>query len=219
MRSLNRGEVRENDFFPPVLQDDDYNKDVMTARALWEDWLTAGVKGVSKGMPKDKFRIELMYAEELRKVEKGVYAGAEGMEAAKSYLFGLKACLSCTEKQWSDVDWMPTMPPSGVDVEIVKNVVGMVKELSPICPGHGANQNKHLEYLLKRAWLDYAKTWTLFGGHFFGAKLKSNRVVSMDVDVTLVVTGDGVSLLVDKEGGGGGGRSCCSVAGTLTLTT
>ncbi|GMI07183.1 hypothetical protein TrLO_g11044 [Triparma laevis f. longispina] len=191
VRSLNRGEVRENDFFPPVLQDDDYNKDVMTARALWEDWLTAGVKGVSKGMPKDKFRIELMYAEELRKVEKGVYAGAEGMEAAKSYLFGLKACLSCTEKQWSDVDWMPTMPPSGVDIEIVKNVVGMVKELSPICPGHGANQNKHLEYLLKRAWLDYAKTWTLFGGHFFGAKLKSNRVVPMDVDVTLVVTGDG----------------------------
>ncbi|GMH92350.1 hypothetical protein TrST_g2895 [Triparma strigata] len=199
VRSLNRGEVRENNFFPPVLQDDDYNKDVMTARALWEDWLTAGVKGVSKGLPKDHLRIELMYAEELRKVEKGVYAGAEGMEAAKSYLFGLKACLNCTEKQWTDVNWMPTMPPSGVDHEIVKNVVGMVKELSPICPGHGANQNKHLEYLLKRAWLDYAKTWTLFGGHFFNAKLKRNKVVALDVDVVLCVNGDGVSVLVENE--------------------
>jgi len=193
VRTFNRGEVRSNDFVPPVLQSDDYNKDVMTAMSLWEAWLKAGIKGVHGGLPEDSTRLSLMVAEEMRKVEAGCYNIGDGWEGFTSYLTALYAAITCDEKDWAE-GWAGGADGSkAADGQIVKDVLSGLIKMDYKCP----SKNAHLKYLLTRAWLDYAKSNVLFGGHFLKAKLIKNSVVAMSTDVQLVVNGDGLFLLID----------------------
>ena len=208
-RSNNRSETYEDDFTPRVLNSEVYHKDVLVAKRLWQKWIASGVGVgglVRGGVPSDSLKIDLIVVEEVKRFQSRMYdAHQNSADAAAGYLLGLQFAQQCPRDEWpkgtAGLGFRGWLQREAKGRPYAGNVAEeTVRGLLDLNCG-SAHDNAHFSYLLKRAWLAYARMWPLFGSTRFTGNLKQNNKVAVSQDVELFVNSDGVMVFSKQTGG------------------
>jgi len=140
------------------------------------------------GLPSDSARVHLLFVEEIRKINEGLYF-AGGVEAdwfsrqsrdsrivndkATGYLVGLQMISLASleelkdDRKFAELGARSKEFCSILSEEGEREKVRVMNELREIGILAGGSKNQNFMYLLRRGYLAYAKTFPLFGSQFF----------------------------------------------------